>query len=236
MDVSKENSLKIEPKIENSWKSALEASFSQEYFLQLKAFLLSQQQQGKSFFPKSANIFNAFNKTPLEQVKVVILGQDPYHGEGQAHGLSFSVPEGVAIPPSLKNIFKELHHDLQLPIPKSGNLTKWAEQGVFLLNAILTVEAHKAASHQKQGWENFTDEVIHCVSNVREHVVFILWGKFAQSKAYLIDDKKHLILKSAHPSPLSAHNGFFGSKPFSKANQFLKENGIEEIDWNLNED
>jgi uracil-DNA glycosylase len=180
-----------------------------------------------------SNIFAAFNLTHFDEVKVVLLGQDPYHGPKQAHGLSFSVLEGITPPPSLKNIFKELHDDLGYDIPKNGNLTKWAKQGVFLLNAILTVRANKPASHQKKGWEEFTDAVIKVLSDKREGLVFILWGKFAQSKEDLIDTKKHYVLKAAHPSPFSADKGFFGSKPFSKTNKILVKLGKEPIDWDL---
>lgn len=184
-------------------------------------------------FPPGNKIFSAFNHTPFDKVKVVILGQDPYHGEGQAHGLSFSVPEGIAKPPSLVNIFKEINADLGLPIPTTGNLEKWADQGVLLLNATLTVRANLAGSHQKKGWENFTDAAIKKLSKKRENLVFILWGRFAQNKEVLIDAGKHCILKSAHPSPLSAYNGFFGCRHFSKTNEYLRSKGIGEIDWRL---
>jgi uracil-DNA glycosylase len=222
----------VNPSIENSWKAQLADEFNANYFTQLKAFLLAEKQTQR-VFPPGNKIFSAFNHTPFEKVKVVILGQDPYHGEGQAHGLSFSVPDGIAKPPSLVNIFKEIHSDLGLPIPKTGNLEKWANQGVLLLNATLTVRSNLAGSHQKRGWENFTDAAIKKLSDKRENLVFILWGRFAQNKEVLIDASKHLILKSAHPSPLSAYNGFFGCKHFSKTNEYLRSKGIGEIDWKI---
>ena len=184
-------------------------------------------------YPPGPSIFEAFNLTPFDKVKVVILGQDPYHGDGQAHGLSFSVPDGIKPPPSLVNIFKELHQDLSIPIPKSGNLTKWAKQGVLLLNATLTVRAKTPGSHQKKGWEQFTDAAIRSLSNEKEGLVFMLWGRFAQEKESLIDHQKHFILKAAHPSPFSAHNGFFKCRHFSKTNDILKKLGKEPIDWTL---
>lgn len=200
----------------------------------LRDFLLQEKQQNKVIYPPSSLIFNALNTTPLNQVKVVIIGQDPYHGPNQAHGLSFSVQRGVALPPSLRNIFHELHTDLGVPIPKHGDLTHWAEQGVLLLNSVLTVEAGQPTSHQKQGWEDFTDHVIDVLNQQREHIVFILWGAYAQRKGQRIDPNKHLILKAAHPSPLAANRGgFFGCKVFSKSNNYLKQNGIEPIDWQL---
>lgn len=220
-------------KIEESWKDALKKEFTQPYFQQITAFLKQEKAAGKTIFPAGVNIFNAFDTTPLDKVKVVILGQDPYHGQGQAHGLSFSVPRGIAIPPSLVNIFKEINQDTGADIPKHGNLQHWAEQGVLLLNAALTVEAHKANSHSKIGWHQFTDDVIRIVSEEREHVVFILWGSYARSKSVLIDKSKHLILESAHPSPLSAHNGFFGNRHFSKANAWLESKGLAPIDWSV---
>lgn len=222
----------VNPSIENSWKAQLADEFNANYFTQLKAFLLAEKQTQR-VFPPGNKIFSAFNHTPFEKVKVVILGQDPYHGEGQAHGLSFSVPDGIAKPPSLVNIFKEIHSDLGLPIPKTGNLEKWANQGVLLLNATLTVRSNLAGSHQKRGWENFTDAAIKKLSDKRENLVFILWGRFAQNKEVLIDANKHCILKSAHPSPLSAYNGFFGCKHFSKTNEYLRSKGIGEIDWKI---
>ncbi len=222
-----------EIKLEASWKKHLEAEFSKPYMKQLKAFLLEQKNTDKVIFPPSSQIFAAFESTPLPKVKVVILGQDPYHGPGQAHGLSFSVPNGLALPPSLRNIFKELQDDVKVPTPKSGCLLAWAEQGVLLLNSVLTVEQANAGSHQKQGWEQFTDAAIQLVNNENECVVFILWGAYAQKKAQFVDRKKHLVLESVHPSPLSSHRGFFGSKPFSQANNYLTKHKIEPIDWDL---
>jgi len=217
--------------IEESWKQILNQEFEKPYFLGLIKFLKEEVKQGKTIYPKGSQIFEAFRLTPFNEVKVVILGQDPYHNVGQAHGLSFSVPNGMAPPPSLLNIFKELHSDLGIVKTNNGNLSLWAQQGIFLLNAILTVEAHIAGSHQKKGWEEFTNSVISKLNQLKENLVFILWGKFAQSKAILIDSSKHKIISSAHPSPLSAYNGFFGSKPFSQTNQYLKEHGIEPIIW-----
>jgi uracil-DNA glycosylase len=222
----------VNPAIEDSWKTQLADEFNADYFTQLKAFLVTEKQTQR-IFPPGNKIFSAFNHTPFNKVKVVILGQDPYHGDGQAHGLSFSVPEGIPKPPSLVNIFKEIHADLGLPIPQAGNLEKWADQGVLLLNATLTVRANLAGSHQKRGWENFTDAAIKKLSDKRENLVFILWGRFAQNKEVLIDASKHCILKSAHPSPLSAYNGFFGCKHFSKTNEYLRSKGIGEIDWRI---
>ena len=216
--------------IEQSWKNILSDEFRADYFQHLKSFLVEEKTK-YIVYPPGKLIFNAFNTTPFNKVKVVIIGQDPYHGPGQAHGLCFSVPEGIAIPPSLRNIYKELASDVGIDIPKHGNLTKWAEQGVLLLNATLSVRAHQAGSHQGKGWERFTDQAIRMVSNKREHVVFMLWGAFAQKKSALIDADKHLILKSVHPSPLSAHRGFFGSKHFSAANEYLSQHGIQTIDW-----
>jgi len=216
--------------IEQSWKDILSDEFRADYFQQLKNFLVEEKTK-YIVYPPGKLIFNAFNTTPFNKVKVVIIGQDPYHGPGQAHGLCFSVPEGIAIPPSLRNIYKELSSDMRIDIPKHGNLTKWAEQGVLLLNATLSVRAHQAGSHQGKGWERFTDQAIRMVSDKREHVVFMLWGAFAQKKAALINADKHLILKSVHPSPLSAHRGFFGSKHFSAANEYLSQHGIQTIDW-----
>ena len=222
----------INPRIETGWKEALMSEFSDPYFASLKAFLVLEKQK-HTVYPPGSLLFNAFNQTPFDKVKGVILGQDPYHGPGQAHGLCFSVPEGIETPPSLRNIFKELSADLQLAIPAQGNLSKWAGQGVLLLNATLTVRAHQAGSHQGKGWERFTDQAISRLSSEKEHLVFLLWGKYAQAKESLIDTEKHLVLKAAHPSPLSAHNGFFGCKHFSRANQFLQEQGIPPIDWEL---
>lgn len=219
--------------IEQGWKEALQGEFSQQYFADIKKFIVDQKNSGKQVFPPGSLIFNAFNLTPFDKVEVVILGQDPYHGPGQAHGLSFSVPQGIKPPPSLVNIYKELKADLGIDPPPHGNLEAWAHQGVMLLNAFLTVNAHEAASHQKAGWETFTDAVIKTISDRKDNVVFILWGKFAQQKEVLIDKTRHLVIKSAHPSPFSADAGFFGSRPFSKANAYLREHGRKEIDWRL---
>lgn len=222
----------IDPSIDESWKEALWNEFQSEYFQKLKDFLIEERKQ-HLVYPPGPQIFSAFNRTPLTSVKVVILGQDPYHGTGQAHGLCFSVPEGIKAPPSLVNIFKEIKTDLKLPVPDHGNLESWADNGVLLINATLTVRASQAGSHQKQGWETFTDKVIQTVSEQKEHVVFLLWGRFAQAKKSLIDTSKHLVLEAAHPSPFSAYNGFFGCHHFSKTNTYLKEHGIEEVDWSL---
>ena len=219
--------------IEASWKKVLHQEFGKEYFQQLALFLKTEKMQGKTIYPPGSLIFNAFDKTPFNKVKVVLLGQDPYHGPGQAHGLCFSVPDGVPPPPSLVNMYKELHTDIGMAIPKTGNLTKWAEQGVLLLNAVLTVRAGEAASHSKIGWMNFTDAVIKKISAEKKGIVFLLWGRFAQEKQVLIDGTKHFILKAAHPSPLSAHNGFFGCKHFSKTNELLVQQGLDPIDWNV---
>ncbi len=219
--------------IEPSWKEELKDEFEKPYFAQIVHFLKEEKQAGKVIYPPGKLIFNAFDKTPFSNVKVVIIGQDPYHNAGQAHGLSFSVPDGVAPPPSLVNIFKELHADLNIAIPHTGNLEPWANQGVLLLNASLTVVANTPNSHAQAGWHTFTDEVIRHISKDKEHVVFLLWGKFAQNKAELIDTNKHLVLKAAHPSPFSAHSGFFGSHHFSKANQWLQQQGEKPIDWSL---
>lgn len=217
------------------WKLLLNSEFMKDYFLELQNFI-QQEFKTKLIYPKLENIFNAFELTSLKEIKVVVLGQDPYHGKGQAHGLSFSVPKGVKTPPSLKNIFKEYHNDLNYFIPENGDLTHWAKQGVLLLNATLSVEAGKAGSHQKKGWEQFTDEVISKISKEKEHIVFILWGSYAQKKKLLIDQRKHLILTAPHPSPLSAYRGFFGSKPFSTANKYLIKNRKKPIDWKLPSD
>lgn len=221
--------------LEASWLAVLEDEFGKEYMLKLKQFLKEEKQSGKTIYPKSADIFAAFTKTPFDKVKVVILGQDPYHGPNQAHGLSFSVQKGVRTPPSLQNIYKELSTDIPgFIIPNTGDLTEWAEQGVLLLNATLTVQAANAGSHQKKGWEKFTDTVIKTISDKKKGVVFILWGAYAQSKAVLIDESKHLIIKSTHPSPLAvSHGGFFGSKPFSKTNNYLQQQGEKPIDWQI---
>lgn len=220
----------MEVKIEESWKKVLQEEFDKEYFASLVDFVRNAYKTTK-VYPKGANIFNAFNLCPFDNVKLVIIGQDPYHEEGQAQGLCFSVPDNVVIPPSLLNIYKELHDDLGIEIPKSGDLTRWAQQGVLLLNATLTVQAHQAGSHQGKGWETFTDAVIKIVSEKRENVVFLLWGAYAIKKSALIDKTKHFILTSPHPSPLSAYRGFFGNKHFSKANNYLREHGILEINW-----
>ncbi len=220
----------INPKIEESWKVLLSDEFNKDYFVKLKQFLLEEKKQ-HTIYPRGSDIFNAFNFTPFEKIKVVILGQDPYHGNGQAHGLSFSVPDGVKQPPSLKNIFKELAKDLQIPIAETGNLTSWAKQGVLLLNATLTVRSKKAGSHQKKGWEKFTDAIIQKISTEKEGVIFLLWGRFAQDKVKLIDKNKHQILTAPHPSPFSAYSGFFGCKHFSKTNAILKKQGLIEINW-----
>ncbi len=219
------------PNIEPSWAHALDDLLQSESMQSLKAFLIKEARKQQTLYPQAQDIFAAFTLTPFNRVKVVILGQDPYHGEGQAHGLCFSVPQGIQPPPSLKNIFKELHADLGITPPTSGCLTGWAQQGVLLLNAILTVRANEAASHRDKGWEAFTDGVIQTISDKREHVVFILWGNYARSKKKLIDASKHLIIESAHPSPLSAYNGFFGSKPFSQTNEYLQSHDLEPIEW-----
>lgn len=220
--------------IEESWQAVLKDEFVKPYMVQLRSFLKSEQDAGLTTCPRNADIFNAFNHTPFEQVKVVILGQDPYHGNGQAHGLSFSVQPDVAIPPSLKNIFKELVDEFAgFTLPTSGDLTQWADQGVLLLNATLTVRAHEAGSHQKQGWEIFTDYVITTLSAQRKGIVFLLWGKFAQQKEALIDSAKHFVLKAAHPSPFSAYNGFFGCNHFKITNEILEKQGLTAIDWQI---
>ena len=220
-------------KLHESWKGPLQAEFDAHYMAELKTFLTAEKAAGKTIYPKGSEWFAALDATPLENVRVVILGQDPYHGEGQAHGLCFSVQHGVRPPPSLLNIYKEMKTDLAVDQPNHGNLNSWAEHGVLLLNSVLTVEAGKAASHQGKGWERFTDAVIQLVNDQMRPVVFILWGSYAQKKAAFVDHSRHLVLKSVHPSPLSAHNGFFGSKPFSQANTFLKAQGRGEIQWGL---
>lgn len=219
--------------IEPTWLAKLSEEFDKEYMKSLRAFLKSEYQKGKVIYPKGSQYFAALNTTPFEKVKVVIIGQDPYHGENQAHGLCFSVQDGVDAPPSLVNIFKELESDVHLAKPKNGDLTNWAKQGVLLLNAVLTVENGKAASHQGKGWELFTDEIIRHLNAERENLVFILWGAYAQKKAAFVDRKKHFVIESPHPSPLSSYRGFFGSKPFSKTNEYLKSKGIAPIDWSL---
>ncbi len=223
----------MDVKIEDSWKKMLKEEFASTYFQQIPEHIRIEKSQGKTLYPPGSLIFNAFNTTPFKNVKVVILGQDPYHGIGQAHGLCFSVQNGVPPPPSLLNIFKELQDDIGITIPDDGNLTKWAEQGVFLLNASLTVRAGEPMSHSKIGWATFTDAVIKTISSKKKNVVFLLWGKFAQEKQILIDESKHCILRSVHPSPLSAYGGFFGCKHFSKTNEYLASKGIDPIDWSL---
>ena len=217
--------------IEDSWKAVLADEFQADYFSLLKSFLIEEKTKS-IVYPPGELIFNAFNTTPIEKIKVVIIGQDPYHGPSQAHGLCFSVPNEIKIPPSLRNIYKELINDVGIEIPKHGNLTNWAKQGVLLLNATLSVRAHQAGSHQGKGWETFTDQAIKAVSENRDHIVFLLWGAYAQKKSILIDSDKHLILKSVHPSPLSAHRGFLGCKHFSQTNAYLKANNLKPIDWN----
>jgi len=221
---------KVNPQIEESWKEILIDEFNKPYFSQLKDFLVEEKKR-HIIYPPGPLIFNAFNKTPFDKVKIVLLGQDPYHGPGQAHGLCFSVPEGVQPPPSLINIFKEIYSDLGIPVPPNGDLTRWAEQGVLLLNAILTVRAGQASSHREHGWEQFTDAVIKTISDKKSGVVFLLWGKYARSKKVLIDGNKHLILEAPHPSPYSADYGFFGCRHFSKANNYLVPQGKEPMKW-----
>jgi uracil-DNA glycosylase len=220
-------------KLEPSWKKRLESLFAQPHMMELKEFLRDQYGKKKSVYPKPNEYFAALDLTPFDKVKIVILGQDPYHGPGQAHGLCFSVRQGVQVPPSLQNIFKELKNDLGISPPDHGNLEAWAKQGVLLLNATLTVEAGRAGSHQNRGWEKFTDQIIDLLNREREGIVFILWGSYAQKKGLLIDRKKHLVLSAPHPSPLSAYRGFFGSKPFSKANKYLQAHGLTAVDWRL---
>jgi uracil-DNA glycosylase len=224
----------MKPKIDPSWFELLKDEFESEYFAQLRDFLV-EEKKTQQIFPPGSLIFNAFDHTPVEKVKAVIIGQDPYHGPGQAHGLCFSVNDGVKFPPSLQNIFKELKTDIGMEIPFSGNLTKWADDGVLLLNATLTVRARNAGSHQGKGWEQFTDAAIRKLADYRNNLVFLLWGKFAQNKSELINPSNgHLILNAPHPSPFSAYSGFFGCKHFSKCNDFLTLKGIEPIEWNLN--
>lgn len=216
-----------------SWQAVIGQEFDKPYMQALRAFLKQEKVAGKTIFPPGELIFNAFNHTPFEQVRVVIIGQDPYHGPNQAHGLSFSVPAGIALPPSLMNIYKEIESDLNIKMSGTGDLTPWAEQGVLLLNATLTVEQAKAGSHQKRGWEMFTDAAIKALNTHRQNLVFVLWGSYAQKKGEAIDASKHLVLKSVHPSPLSAHRGFFGNHQFSTINQYLIENGQTPINWQL---
>lgn len=220
----------LNPEMDSSWKEILKEEFNKPYFLELKSFLVKEQKDKKVIYPRGSLIFNAFNLTPFDQVKVVILGQDPYHGKGQAHGLCFSVPDGISSPPSLVNIFKELKYEMGISVSSSGNLERWAKQGVLLLNSILTVRAGSPASHHGKGWEIFTDEVIKKLSENKSGLVFLLWGRYAQDKGALINNYKHLILKSAHPSPFSADK-FFGCNHFIKTNQYLKETGKGEIQW-----
>jgi uracil-DNA glycosylase len=222
----------VNPVIEEGWKKVLWEEFQAPYFGELKQFLISEREH-YTIYPPGPQIFNAFHHCPFDRVKVVILGQDPYHGKGQAHGLCFSVPPGIPQPPSLVNIFKELQDDLGIPVPEHGSLVKWADQGVFLLNATLTVRAGQAGSHQNRGWETFTDAVIRKISEENSGVVFLLWGRYAQAKENLVDGLKHLVLKAAHPSPFSAYNGFFGCRHFSRTNEFLVEQGREPVDWSL---
>jgi uracil-DNA glycosylase len=217
-------------RIDESWKKILQPEFEKPYFKELTDFVRSEYQT-KKIFPPAKLIFNAFDQCPFDEVKVVILGQDPYHGDGQAHGLCFSVNDGVRFPPSLVNIFKEIESELGKPSPASGNLTRWAQQGVLLLNATLTVQAHQAGSHQGRGWEQFTDAVIQTLAQQKNNLVFVLWGAYAQSKATFIDASRHLVLQSAHPSPFSVHRGFFGNNHFIMTNNYLREKGLKEIDW-----
>lgn len=223
---------KVNPQIEESWKAVLEGEFSAPYFEELRQFL-AEEKKKHTVYPPGQLIFNAFEQTPFNRVKVVILGQDPYHGPGQAHGLCFSVPDGIPAPPSLMNIFKEIEKELALPFPSTTDLTPWARQGVLLINAILTVRANQAGSHQNRGWEKFTDAVIRAVSEKRSNIVFLLWGNYAIAKENLIDASRHFILKSAHPSPLSASRGFFGNGHFLRTNEILRDLGLKEIDWKL---
>jgi uracil-DNA glycosylase len=229
--VAPEREIRLEP----SWLERLAGEFEQDYMRHLRAFLQGEKKAGKKIFPPGDEIFNAFAHTPLDRVKVVILGQDPYHGEGQAHGLCFSVRPGVAVPPSLQNIYKELNAELGIPIPAHGFLEAWADQGVLLLNSVLSVECARAASHQGKGWEIFTDRVIEVINREREGVVFLLWGSYAQRKGAMIDSARHCVLKAPHPSPLSAHRGFFGCGHFKAANEYLQGRGQEPVEWRLPE-
>lgn len=222
--------MSVTVRIADSWRERLQHEFEKPYFQELTRFVKSEY-QSQAVYPPGPEIFRAFDCCSYEELKVVILGQDPYHGAGQANGLCFSVREGVRMPPSLQNIFKEIHSDLGKPVPSNGSLERWAKQGVLLLNATLTVRASSPGSHQQKGWELFTDEVIKIISEEKENIVFILWGAYAQKKGEVIDKNKHMIIKSAHPSPFSAYNGFFGSKPFSKTNEYLRSKGLQEIDW-----
>ncbi len=220
----------MDVKIEESWKRRLSDEFEKPYFLDLTNFV-RQEYTNKQIFPPGKLIFNAFQQSPFDRTKVVIIGQDPYHGPGQAHGLCFSVPEGIELPPSLQNIFREINEDLGIAPPANGNLERWASQGVLLLNATLTVQANRAGSHQNRGWELFTDRVIRLLTEEKEHLVFLLWGSFAQKKGEFIDRNRHLVLTSPHPSPLSSYRGFFGNRHFSKTNEYLVRQGIEPIQW-----
>lgn len=220
-------------KLEKSWLDVIGAEFDRPYMVKLKQFLQQEKESGRVIYPKGAEIFNALNTTPFDKVRVVIIGQDPYHGEGQAHGLAFSVREGIAIPPSLMNIYKEIEAEFGIKMPRSGDLTPWAEQGVLLLNATLTVVHANAGSHQKKGWEEFTDAIIRVVNEKHEHVVFMLWGSYAQKKGAFIDRNKHLVLEAPHPSPLSAHRGFLGCGHFKKANEYLIKQGLPPINWQI---
>lgn len=222
-----QSSIKLEP----DWLTHLQGEFEQPYMGRLKEFLAAEKARGAVIYPKGADIFNAMNLTRFDDIKIVIIGQDPYHGPGQAHGLSFSVPDGVALPPSLQNIYKEITAEYGAPMPRTGNLSGWARQGVLLLNATLTVQQANAGSHQKRGWEEFTDAIIRAVNLQKEHVVFLLWGSYAQKKGAIIDRKKHCVLESVHPSPLSAHRGFLGNGHFKKANDYLESHGLTPIDW-----
>jgi uracil-DNA glycosylase len=220
-----------EIQLEESWKSRLSEEFEKDYMLSLRQFLVDQKKNGKTVYPKGGDMFAALDAVPFDKIKVIIIGQDPYHGPGQAHGLCFSVPDGVQTPPSLKNIYKEIESDLGIQKGASGNLSHWAEQGVLLLNSVLSVEAGKAASHQGKGWEQFTDKIIEKLNAERESLVFLLWGSYAHKKGAVIDANKHLVLKSVHPSPLSAHRGYLGCKHFSKTNNYLESQGLKPIEW-----
>lgn len=228
-----DNQSVVSPKIEGSWRAILSEEFYKPYMAELKEFLVAEKKSGKTIYPKGEEYFAALDRTPFDQVKVVIIGQDPYHGPGQAHGLCFSVKPGVAVPPSLVNIFKELKTDLGVNPPGHGYLLDWTKQGVLLLNAVLTVQAGMAASHQGRGWEQFTDAIVHALNEKRDGLVFVLWGAYAQKKGAFINRQKHFVIEGPHPSPLSAHRGFFGSKPFSKINSFLQSKGKAPIDWSL---
>ncbi len=223
----------VEPNLHVSWKERLRGEFEAPYMQALRTFLVGQFKQGKVIYPKPAEWFAALDAVPFDAVKVVIIGQDPYHGDGQAHGLSFSVRPGVVLPPSLVNIFKELHADLGIPPSRTGSLLSWAHQGVLLLNSVLTVESGRPASHQGKGWEVFTDRIIERLASEKEGLVFVLWGAYAQKKGAFIDRKRHLVIESAHPSPLSAHRGFLGSRPFSRINKWLEKKGSAPINWAL---